>query len=135
MARKSTKAERVELLGRVPLFSECSKRELGRIADCATEERVASGTVLTKEGEPGDRFFVLAEGLAEATVKGRKVGSIKPGSFFGEMALLDRGPRTATVKVELPSRLLIVTEKDFKSLIFENPGVVRKMLRVLAERL
>jgi CRP/FNR family transcriptional regulator, cyclic AMP receptor protein len=119
----------------VSLFSACSHRELLAIAAHTREIRVPSGTDLTVEGESGDEFYVLAEGLAWATVGGERVGSIRPGSCFGEMALLDGRERAATVTTQLPSRLLVLGRGGFHSLIRGYPGVTEKVLRILAERL
>jgi CRP-like cAMP-binding protein len=131
----ASRASKVELLEKVSFFSECSKRELAQIADRTTEVHVPSGTAVVEQGEPGDRFYVLAEGLAWVAVDGKKVASIHPGSFFGEMALLDQGPRSATVTAELPSRLLVLDARSFANLIKENPSVALKIMRGLAERL
>jgi len=127
--------ERQELLEKVSMFSACNKKELGRLAAVAHERRVDSGTVLTKEGEPGDEFFVVAEGMAKASIKGRKVGSIPAGSFFGEMSLLDQGPRTATVTAELPPRLVVITAKDFGKVLDEIPSISLKIMKGLATRI
>jgi CRP-like cAMP-binding protein len=91
--------------------------------------------VLTKEGEPGDEFYVVAEGMAEASIKGRKVGTIPAGSFFGELSLLDRGPRTATVTAELPTRLVVLNAKDFGAVIDDVPAISLKIMRGLAGRI
>lgn len=117
------------------MFSALNKKEVGRLAALAEERRVPSGTVLTKEGEPGDEFYVVAEGMAEATIRGRKVGSIPAGSFFGELSLLDRGPRTATVSAELPTRLVVLNAKDFSSVIEDVPAISLKIMRGLASRI
>ena len=135
LGKRSSKAEKVELLSKVSLFSDCSKNELSSIASSMEEVRVEPGTVLTEEGEPGEEFYVVAEGLAEATIGGNKVGSIRPGSFFGEMALLDQGPRVATVTTTLPSRLLVLKAKAFAKLVKDSPSVALKIMRGLAERL
>ena len=99
------------------------------------ERRVDSGIELTREGEEGDEFFVVAEGLAEARIGGKKVGSIKPGSFFGEMALLDQGPRVATVESKLPTRVLVLDAKGFGRVVRDSPSVALKVMKTLAERL
>jgi CRP/FNR family transcriptional regulator, cyclic AMP receptor protein len=127
--------ERQELLEKVSMFAACNKRELGKLASVARERRVPTGTVLTKEGEPGDEFFVVAEGMAEASIGGRKVGSIPAGSFFGELSLLDQGPRTATVTAELPTRLLVINAHDFNGVISEVPSISLKIMRGLATRI
>ena len=133
--KRTSKAEQIELLGNVSLFSECSKKELGHVASMMEERRVESGTELTHEGDEGDEFFVVAEGLAEAVIGGKKVGSIKPGSFFGEMALLDQGPRVATVRATLPTRVLVLDAKGFGRIVRESPSVAIKVMKTLAERL
>jgi len=127
--------ERQELLEKVSMFAACNKRELGKLASVARERRVPSGTVLTKEGEAGDEFFVVAEGMAEASIRGRKVGSIPAGSFFGELSLLDQGPRTATVTAELPTRLLVINAHDFSGVLSEVPSISLKIMRGLATRI
>ena len=130
-----SRKERQELLEKVSMFSACNKKELGRLAAVAQERRVDSGAVLTKEGEPGDEFFVVAEGMAKASIKGRKVGSIPAGSFFGELSLLDQGPRTATVTAELPTRLVVITAKDFGKVLDEIPSISLKIMKGLATRI
>ena len=127
--------ERVELLSKVTLFSACTHRELAAIAAHTQEIRVPSGTALTVEGERGDEFFVLAEGLAWATVGPEKVGSVRPGQCFGEMALLDGQERAATVTTQLPSRLLVLDRAAFQSLVRGFPAVTEKILCILAQRL
>jgi CRP-like cAMP-binding protein len=135
VARKGSKEEKIELLQKVSFFSALNKKELDRLASRTDEVRAESGTVLTEEGKPGDEFFVVAEGMASVSVGRKKVGSIKPGDFFGEMALLDQGPRSATVKAELPVRLLKLDAKSFADLVSETPAVALKIMRGLAERL
>jgi len=127
--------EREELLEKVSMFSALNKKELAKLASVTEERRVPSGTVLTKEGEGGDEFYVVAEGMAEASIGGRKVGSIPAGSFFGEMSLLDQGPRTATVTAELPTRLVVLTAKDFGRVLEEVPAISLKIMRGLASRI
>ena len=131
----SSRQEREQLLEKVSMFAALSKKELGRLAAVAQERRVPSGTVLTTEGEAGDEFFVVAEGMAQASIKGRKVGSIPAGSFFGELSLLDQGPRTATVTAELPTRLVVLTAKDFGEVIDDVPAISLKIMRGLASRI
>jgi len=130
-----SRKEREQLLEKVSMFSALNKKEVGRLAAVADERRVPSGTVLTKEGEPGDEFYVVAEGMAEASIGGRKVGSIPAGSFFGEMSLLDQGPRTATVTAELPTRLVVITAKDFGQVIDDVPAISLKTMKGLASRI
>jgi CRP-like cAMP-binding protein len=130
-----SRQEREELLQKVSMFSALNKKEVGRLAAVAEERRVPSGTVLTEEGEPGDEFYVVAEGMAEAKIGRRKVGSIPAGSFFGELSLLDQGPRTATVVAELPTRLVVINAKDFNKVIEDVPAISLKIMKGLASRI
>lgn len=132
---RKSKDAKIRLLGSVGLFSACSKRELGQIASLADEIEVPAGKTLTKEGEPGWEFFVICEGKAKATRGGRKVASFDRGSFFGEMSLLDQGPRSATVVAETDMQLLVLTSRGFFTLIEDTPVVARKVLAGMAERL
>ena len=134
MARKA-RTNKTQLLRNVSLFSACSAKELSRIAALADEADVDAGRVLTKEGTPGGEFFVVAEGTATAKIRGKKVATFGPGSFFGEMSLLDHGPRSATVTADTPMHLLVVDPRSFASLIDDVPSVARKIMRALAERL
>jgi CRP/FNR family cyclic AMP-dependent transcriptional regulator len=126
---------RVQLLRNVNLFSACSAKELGRIAALADVVDVEEGRVLTREGHPGGEFFVISDGEASAKVGRKKVATLQAGDFFGEMSLLDRGPRSATVTAETPMRLLVVDPRSFASLVDEVPSVACKIMRALAERL
>jgi CRP-like cAMP-binding protein len=126
---------KVELLKRVPLFAECSKRELAEIAHVADEIDVEAGKVLTREGESGREFFVLVEGAADVRRKGRKVRTLGSGDFFGEIALVSKLPRTATVTTTAPGQLLVVTDRAFRELMRRLPSIQLKVLTALADRL
>jgi trk system potassium uptake protein TrkA len=127
---------RAELLGGVWLFSGCTDDELGRIAAASVPRAVAAGTEITREGDPGDEFFVVVEGDAVAAVDGRKVGSIGPGGFFGEMALLDGAERVATVVASTPMQLLVLSRDDFNEMLAAAmPQVAPKLLAVVGARL
>jgi CRP/FNR family transcriptional regulator, cyclic AMP receptor protein len=133
--KRKNKDAKIRLLSGVALFSACSRGELGRIASLADQLDVPEGKVLAREGEPGWEFFVVCEGRAKATKRGRKVASFGRGSFFGEMSLLDNGPRSATVTAETDMQLLVLTSRSFSALIADHPSVSRKVLRGMAERL
>lgn len=133
--RRKGKDAKVRLLAGVDLFSGCSKSELSRIAALVDEIDVPAGRELTREGESGWEFFVIADGKAKATRKGRRIASFGPGSFFGEMALLDQGPRSATVSAETDMQLLVLTSRGFFTLVDDTPSVARKVLAGMAERL
>jgi len=134
-ALRLRKNHRVDLLRGVELFSGCSNAELGRIASLTTEHHAKSGQVLTERGEPGLEFFIVVDGQAKATRKGVPLATLGPGSFFGELALLDGGERTATVVAETDMRLLVLSRREFKSLHHAAPSVANKMLVELGSRL
>ena len=129
------KSSKQELLGNVRLFSACNKRELARIASLVEEIEAPEGKVLVRQGDPGRECFVIAEGRARATMRGKGSAMLGPGSFFGEMSLLDQGPRSATVMAETDMRLLVLGSREFSALVQEVPIVAVRMMRGLAERL
>jgi CRP-like cAMP-binding protein len=130
----STK-EVVTRLSKVPLFSGCSQRDLQTIARVVKDIDHDEGTVIAREGEPGIGLFVIADGSAEVTIGGAKKASLGPGDFFGEIALLDGGPRTATVTATSDVKLLGLTEWVFRGLMQEHPSIAVKTLQAMAGRL
>ena len=129
------KNAQIQLLRGVWLFERCSRAELALVASVATTLDVRAGRVLAREGDLGREFFVIVSGGADVTRNGVIVGMLAPGSFFGEMALLDRQPRAATVTAHEPSEILVLTKGAFTGVIDTMPSVDRKMLAVLAGRL
>ena len=128
--------DRIKLLQGVWLFERCTKKELAALARMATPVTVEPGRVLATEGTPGQEFVVVVEGTASATSRGQEVGQISPGSFFGELALLDGGPRTATVRALTPMLVLVLDRSEFNELLDRAiPSVGRRMLVTIAERL
>ncbi|MFN2545373.1 MAG: cyclic nucleotide-binding domain-containing protein [Actinomycetota bacterium] len=130
MARRST-----DLLARVPLFQGLSKRHLKAVAGIASEEHFDEKASIAKEGERGDEFYVIVAGQAKVVRRGRTVASLMPGDFFGEIALLDGGPRTASVIAETPLDVMVLSRKPFHAVLERDPPVVLKMLEELAARL
>ncbi len=126
---------KTDLLRSVPLFEHCSRRELGKIASITDEIAVDDGKVLISEGDRGREFFVIISGDVEVRRKGRKVATLGPGTFFGEMALLSNQPRTATVTAVTPLRLLVIADRAFVDLLDAMPELWLKVARSLAERL
>ncbi|GAC1543887.1 MAG: hypothetical protein NVS3B12_32500 [Acidimicrobiales bacterium] len=116
------------------MFADCSRRELAAVVSVAREVRVPSGSVILAQGSVGDRFFVLAEGLAHVHVDGHPVASVGPGALFGEMALIEQAPRAASVIAELPCRLLEFSGEDFPALR-AIPSVSDKVLQQMSQRL
>jgi CRP/FNR family cyclic AMP-dependent transcriptional regulator len=125
---------KVELIKRVPLFSGLSKRELGEVAGIADELEIAEGKKLTHEGAAGHEFLVLVQGAADVRRKGRKVNTLGSGDFLGEIALVTGTPRTATVTTTAQSRMLVITARDFKSLLRRMPSIQLKILEAIAAR-
>lgn len=125
----------IDLISSVPLFSECSKKELRAIASAAKEVTHEQGDVLAREGDKGIGFFVIAEGTAKVNVGKSTRARLGPGDFFGEISLLDEGPRSATVTAETPMTLYGLTAWSFRQLVARNPSIAQKLLKVMADRL
>ena len=121
--------------GSVWLFSECSRAELRNIAHRARPERVPAGTVICDEGEVGQEFYVVVGGRADIVQNGTKTAEIGPGGYFGELSLLDRLPRSATVTAATDMELLVIGQKDFNALLKESGGLTLKLLQATASRL
>jgi len=132
---KVKRTAQIELLRNVWLFERCSKKELEAITRVATPLDLPAGKVLTKQGEAGNEFFVVVVGKAKATRKNVAIGTLGPGSFFGEMSLLEDLPRVATITTTEPTTVLVVHARDFHRLVADMPSVDHKMLVVLARRL
>jgi CRP-like cAMP-binding protein len=129
------KNAKLDLLKRVPLFSELSKRDLEEVAKIADELDFKEGKSLTTEGAAGREFFVIVEGTAEVSRGRRKLRTLSDGDFFGEISLITKLPRTATVTTVSPLRALVVTDRSFRSLLERQPGIQHKVLSALGERL
>ena len=122
-----------DALAQVPLFQTLAPRHLRRIADLTREERIMEGAAVVTEGEEGDTFYVILEGEAKVQSRsGRVVNSLRPGDFFGEISLLDGGPRTATVSAETPMTVLTLARRDFLKMLRAEPQVAVKLLSYIA---
>lgn len=119
----------------VPMFQTCNDKELGRIGSLAERMSATAGEVMIAEGKTGHEFYVLVSGNAKVTRAGKHVATLSPGDFFGELALLDPQPRTATVTMETDGELLEVTQREFWTLVDDIPGLARKLLQGLARRM
>jgi CRP/FNR family transcriptional regulator, cyclic AMP receptor protein len=126
---------KIDLIKRVPLFSSASKHELEEIAKLADEIDLAEGKTVIAEGETGREFFVLVEGTADVVRGGKKVASIGPGDFFGEIALISKTPRNATITTTSAARALVITDRAFRQLLDQQPEIAVGVLHALAERL
>lgn len=124
--------ERLELLERVPLFADVPREVLAKIAEIAEESDVPAASVLTHEGRHEGYFFIVVSGSVRIERGGRIINTLGPGEFFGSIALVDAGPRTATATSETPSRLLSITNEQFRTLLDESPDL-RTAIEAAAE--
>ncbi|HUQ44941.1 MAG TPA: cyclic nucleotide-binding domain-containing protein [Candidatus Limnocylindria bacterium] len=122
-------------LGRVSLFSGLDAHELEVIADVAQERQVSAGKVLTKQGAPGDEFFLIADGEVEIRQNGREIRRLGPGDHLGEIALVLGGKRTATAVAAQPSRLYVLAADAFMALLDRQPRIKAKVMTTVSERM
>ena len=122
-------------LAEISIFAPCTRKELHEIARLTTEVSVENGRVLTTEGERGAEFAIVLEGTADVTQRGKVVNQLSPGSHYGEMSLIDDGPRTATVTATSDMTLAVVARNEFSQLLEDVPAVARAILRGLAHRI
>jgi CRP-like cAMP-binding protein len=125
----------VETLQSVPLFAGLDKKELENIAASMRERRFAAGETVTQEGAGGAGFFVVEDGTADVTVEGESRGSIGPGDYFGEIALLTDSARTATIVATTDMLCYGMTPWDFRPLVETNSTIAWKLLTAMAEKL
>ena len=122
-------------LAKVSLFAHCTSKELEFVASRADEVDVPAGRQLLRQGDPGDSFYVLLEGEADVEVDGSRRPALRPGDFFGEISMLDRGPATATVVTRTPAHLLVMSHSQFRDAIKGNDDLLSKVLAAMGERL
>ena len=123
------------MLKKVPLFAGLDDRELGEIAGQMRERRFSEGDTVTQEGAGGAGFFVVEDGTADVTVDGAARGSIGPGDYFGEIALLTGSDRTATIKATSDMVCWGMTPWDFRPLVESNSAIAWKLLTAMADKL
>ena len=127
--------KKVAALKSAPLFADLSRRELAELAKVTEDVNFDTGKVLCREGQTGGEFCVIMEGEVEVTRRGKKLAGGGSGEFFGEIALVENLPRTATVTAQTPIRSFVLTRRSFLRLLDEQPRVERKVMRALARRL
>jgi len=125
----------LDQLKHVELFSKCSNAELGMIMAATTRLNFSAGDILARQGAYGHEFVVILDGRARVEAGGRLLAVLEPGDFFGEIALLDGGVRTATVVAETDVVAEVIAHRDFDGLIARSPGLDKKLLVGLARRL
>jgi CRP-like cAMP-binding protein len=129
------KNTKIALIKNVPLFSRLSRKELEEIAALADEIDFPADKEIIREGERGREFFVLLDGGADVIRGGQRIAHLAKGDFVGEIAVIARVPRTATVKTTEPTRALVVTDQALRSLLRRMPDMQLKVLQAVAERL
>ena len=122
-------------LSEIWLFASCSARDLRHIRQSLDEVTVAPGRVLCQEGAVGREFFLIVDGQASVRRKERKIATLGPGNYFGELALLDRQPRSASVIADTPMTLLVLEQRAFIGILDSVPSLARKLLSAMADRL
>lgn len=132
MARRD---DPTDLLAGVPLFSACSKKDLQALAKRAEERVARAGDVLVRQGAAGDSFYVIVSGEADVDRHGTVIATIGPGAFFGDLALLDRAPRNATVTAKTDMDLIVLGQREFSAMLDESSAFARTLLVGLAHRL
>jgi CRP-like cAMP-binding protein len=125
----------IDSLANVSLFSACSKKELQAVARASDQVDLAEGRALCEQGSIGREAFIILDGKAEVKRNGRKVATLGPGDCFGELALLDHGPRTATVTAATPLKVLVIGAREFSGILDEVPPIAHKLLKALAGRI
>jgi CRP-like cAMP-binding protein len=126
---------KTDLIRKIPLFSECSRSELEAVATVADELHLPAGRVLIRQGDVGRELFVLVEGKVEVEQDGEKIGTRSSGDFLGEIAVVTRRPRTATVTTVTDVRVLVLTDLNFRRLLADVPSMSVKVLKALGDRL
>lgn len=130
----ASKQEKLELLGAVPLFSGISKKDLERVLGTAKETHHNEGESIVTEGRGGVGFHLIIDGKARVVRSGRTVANLGPGEFFGEMALVDDGPRSASVIAESDLETMVVSKWEFRPLLKNQPEMAWKLIEYLVAR-
>ena len=125
----------VDTLARVPLFAGLEKRDLERIADSFKERNYKAGETIASEGQGGAGFFVIGEGTAKVLVHGEERGSLTPGDYFGEIALLDEGARSATVQADTDMTCYAMTLWEFRPIVETDARIAWQLVQALARKL
>jgi CRP-like cAMP-binding protein len=126
---------KLQALSRVPLFAHCTRRELAFIAREGDEVNVKAGKTLIRQGKPGDTFYIQLEGESEVVIDGKRRRVMKPGDFFGEISMIDRGLGTATVTTLSDGRLFVMSHSQFRDAIKASDALMVKVLRAMGARL
>lgn len=126
---------KLEHLANVRMFSSLNRKELSLVAKAADVVSVKAGSEVVQEGSPGHEFFLILDGEAVVKRGKRKIATLGPGNYFGEMALLDRGPRSATIVADSDLKLVVLGQREFMGLLDQVPALSHKLLVAMATRL
>ncbi|MEO8252537.1 MAG: cyclic nucleotide-binding domain-containing protein [Chloroflexota bacterium] len=126
--------EKLDLLHSIPIFSRFDRRHLERLGMLTEHVDVNPGRVLIRQGDTGDELMIVVSGQVGVERDGQRINQLGPGDFFGEIALIERGPRTATCTAEAATRLLVINHRDFHAVMEEFPEIAAEVLLTLAHR-
>jgi CRP-like cAMP-binding protein len=126
---------RLDQLKRVPIFAQCSKKELQTLARNTDEVSVSAGRTLIEQGRLNHSFYIVLHGEVEAQVDGKPVRRMTAGDVFGEISMLERGPATATVVTTTPVDALVMSHGQFRDAVRSDPDIAHNVMAVMAERL
>jgi CRP/FNR family cyclic AMP-dependent transcriptional regulator len=127
--------QKLEMLAKVPLLAHLQKRDLEQVGRVCDEVDLPAGRVVTKQGATAEEFFVIVDGAVTVERDGKHLRDMGPGDFFGELALLGKIPRTATVTCTVPSRFLVLGHREFNGLVASYPSIQTAVLHALATRI
>ena len=126
---------KITALKQVPLFSHCSQKVLEFVASRTDEVNAPAGRQLTVQGKPVESFYVLLDGEADVNIDGERRRTLKPGDFFGEISMLDRGPATATVVTSTPVRLMVMSHSQFRDAVKSHAELLTQVMSAMGQRL
>jgi CRP/FNR family transcriptional regulator, cyclic AMP receptor protein len=130
----STSMDVEQILKDAPLFSQLHKKDIKRLAAALTERSFPAGAVIIEQGKPGVGLFLIGGGTATASVSGKAIRTMKAGDHFGEVALIDDGPRSAEVKADTDVECFVLPAWQFRAIVSEHPDVAWALLRSLVQR-
>jgi CRP-like cAMP-binding protein len=130
-----TQDDKITYLEEVTLLADCSRKQIKAVAKITEVIEVPAGTVLARQGDAGNDFYLIVDGSARVELSPKRRGRLKPGDYFGEMSLLDGEPRSATVTADTAMRLLVIKRRDFSTLLREAPELTQSILATLSRRL
>ncbi|HYH92287.1 MAG TPA: cyclic nucleotide-binding domain-containing protein [Candidatus Saccharimonadales bacterium] len=126
--------QKLDMLGKVPLFAGLQRRDLEQVGRECDEVDLPAGRVIAKQGSWAEEFFIILDGTVDVTRDDKHLADLGPGDFFGEMALLGKIPRTATVTATTAVKVLVLGHREFNSVLASHPSIQSAVLQALASR-